>query len=771
MLIISSTGNADVKVPLTLQVTGGGGITVMYNGAAIPASGISLFVGVNGFVSQTLTLSSNTPTTFTASSNQTWLTLNPTSGTFTGSTTVTMSVNAAGLPTGANQAIVRIVGSGGVTTSITVTANVGTGGGLTLSPNPMNFTYITSTGAYSPGQTQNLSVSGASSSAGFTVTASSSPQWLLVNGTASTTFGAGTTQIPISVNAAVLNLTTPTTYTGTVLIQPTDGTASATLTVNLTISATGPTSPNTLTFNVAAPGGAAPAPQQITISGSGAFNVVTATNNCGQGWLAVSPNSGVLSPTGTTLTVQVFPGSISSQTCTGTISIGGLLTSGTSVFNVSMVIGGSGVVGGGQVASPSALTFNIPSGGTQSQTFIVNGDGTSFSAQAIGTNLTVFPTAGSTPAVVTVSAGSTSSSGTIIVSSSFGTQNVGVTVNVLSGNVLTANPSSLSFVYTPGNNLQTQTVAIGSSGDATGNNLTYSAVSAPAFVSVVATSSVTPSSLGVGFNAGQLGPGFNTGNIVLSASGTGAANTSLTIPVTVLAPGSTPGFTASPTSVTLSAQQFGAPVSHTVSIGGLNNVNFTATPISSGNWLTVSPGSGTSPATLTITATPLNLNAQTVPYQGTVTVPPNTGPALTIPVSLTVSTTSPSTPVLSVSPSSLTFNYRTGDPAPAAQNIQVGTTGGSTTYTATPSASWITVSPTSASTPGVVSVSVNTALLTQPTQTGTVTISASGAQGSPQIVSVTANVTTPPMLTVSVGNSTTFTYRTGDPTPPNHTVQ
>ena len=176
--------------------------------------------------------------------------------------------------------------------------------------------------------------------------------------------------------------------------------------------------------------------QQVTISGSGFYSAFASTSSCGQGWLQVSPNSGQLSTFATTLTVSVIPGSLSAGTCTGTISLsasGGLFSNGTSsqTINVTMVIGGSTV--SGPVASPASLVFNLPAGSTQqqSQTFIVNGNGTAYNAQAFGTNLNVSPTSGTTPAVVTVTAGSGSSSGTIVVTSSLGTQNVGVTVNAL----------------------------------------------------------------------------------------------------------------------------------------------------------------------------------------------------------------------------------------------------------------------------------------------------------------------------------------------------
>jgi uncharacterized protein (TIGR03437 family) len=768
-LLISATGCTDcIAVALTLQITNGGGITITYNGAPISNSGISLFVGTGGSTSAQLTLTSANPTAFQASSSPGWLTLSTTAGQLTGSTVLTLFANAAGLPNGPNTGSLQI-SAGGITTNITVTLNVGTGSGLTISPNPMNFSYVTSTSSFPQGQTQNLTISGSTGT--YTATAVSSPQWLLVGSSTSVSGIAASQPLAVSVNPAVLNLSVATTYQGTVNITTSDG-LSGTLTVNLTVSATSTSGgTGTLTFTVAASGAAAPPAQQITISGSGQYTAFAGTNNCGQGWIQVTPSSGTLSSVATNLSVQVFPGTIGAGTCTGTISISttGLLSTGVNfqTVNVTMQIGSLTGGTGGAVASPTALTFNLPSGASQTQTFIVNGDGSAFTAQAIGT-FTVFPLNGTTPAVLTVSANSTNGSGSITVNSSLGSLSVPITINVLGGNVLTANPASLSYLYTPGNPIPNQNLFINASQDSSGNNLSFSISSAPSFISYSTPPPTTPAAIGVAVNTAQLNPGFNSGNIVLT-SNSSAANPTLTIPVTVLAPGATTGLVASPNPVNLSAQQFGGPVSAQVSLTGLTGT-FTATATSMGNWLSVSPNSGNSPGTITITATPTTLGAQATAYPGTVTVTANNGTTVNIQVNLTVSTSGAATPVLQVNPLSLTFNYRTGDPAPAAQNVQVVTVNGSTSYSATTNANWITVTPTSGSTPLTVAISVNPALLTQPTQTGTVTISAAGASSSPQTVSVTANVTTPPSLTLSAG-STTFTYRTGDPTPQTQTIQ
>ena len=109
---------------------------------------------------------------------------------------------------------------------------------------------------------------------------------------------------------------------------------------------------------------------------------------------------------------------------------------------------------------------------------------------------------------------------------------------------------------------------------------------------------------------------------------------------------------------------------------------------------------------------------------------------MTVPVTLTVTL-----PALTVTPSSLTFSYTRGGTAPAAQSVSITSNGSALSYTVSTSATWLVVTPTSGTTPGSISVSINTTGLAAGTYTGTVTITSSGASNSPRTVSVTLTVT------------------------------
>ena len=100
-------------------------------------------------------------------------------------------------------------------------------------------------------------------------------------------------------------------------------------------------------------------------------------------------------------------------------------------------------------------------------------------------------------------------------------------------------------------------------------------------------------------------------------------------------------------------------------------------------------------------------------------------------------------PILSVSPSNLIFTAIQGGPNPAPASLTVNNTGaGTLNFTGSTDQTWLTLSPTSATAPQTLQVNVALGTLTAGAYSGNVTITASGAQGSPTKVPVTFNVTT-----------------------------
>jgi hypothetical protein len=206
---------------------------------------------------------------------------------------------------------------------------------------------------------------------------------------------------------------------------------------------------------------------------------------------------------------------------------------------------------------------------------------------------------------------------------------------------------------------------------------------------------------------------------------------------------SPPALSVSPSSLSFSATAGGSsPAAKTLSVsnGGGGSMDWTASE--SASWLSVSPTSGTNSGTITVTPSISGLAAGTYTTDVTVTATGATGSPKTIPVTLTVDPPAP--PALSVSPTSLAFTAVQGGANPPAQTVSVTNTGGGTLdVTASDDASWLTVTPASATAPATLSVSPSVTGLAAGTYSATVTVTATtaGATGSPKTIAVTLTVT------------------------------
>ena len=109
-------------------------------------------------------------------------------------------------------------------------------------------------------------------------------------------------------------------------------------------------------------------------------------------------------------------------------------------------------------------------------------------------------------------------------------------------------------------------------------------------------------------------------------------------------------------------------------------------------------------------------------------------------------------PVLARSPSSLSGSVTQGQNA-TSQSFEVWNSGGATlSYSISDNASWLSVSPSSGTSTGehdTLTVSYSTTSLLAGTYNATINISASGATGSPQTITVTLTVNPPPQTIIS----------------------
>jgi uncharacterized protein (TIGR03437 family) len=130
---------------------------------------------------------------------------------------------------------------------------------------------------------------------------------------------------------------------------------------------------------------------------------------------------------------------------------------------------------------------------------------------------------------------------------------------------------------------------------------------------------------------------------------------------------------------------------------------------------------------------------------------------------------SPSTTsTIAVSPSSLQFAYTAGGTVPSAQSIQITNSGtGTLAWSATASASWLTLSAASGTAPSTLSVSISPASLSAGPYTGNIQLSATGASNSPLTIAVSLTVgaaVVPPSLAVTP-KTLTFNYTSGGTLP------
>jgi uncharacterized protein (TIGR03437 family) len=290
-----------------------------------------------------------------------------------------------------------------------------------------------------------------------------------------------------------------------------------------------------------------------------------------------------------------------------------------------------------------------------------------------------------------------------------------------------------------------------------------------------ATSNTTPASLTVGVNPGSLPAGKYNGSLQINST---SGNAQLTVPVVLNV--STVALLNLPTSLSFNSQVATQPgqqgPSQTISVTSTGEgVNYTVTASTTTpagvNWLVVGspngPAFANTASNFIVAVNPAGL--QPGVYRGSLLVHPSNGnPDVTIPVTYTVTAGN-----LNVSPTTLNFTQTAGGGAPAAQTINVTSSGSPLTYSVLTSVStsvnWLSVNSTSGTTAGTISVSANAGSLAPGNYTGTVTIASPTAGNSPQTVTVNLTVGQPQNIAVTP-TSLNFGSQFGSPAPATQTI-
>ena len=757
-----------LAIPVNFTVGGGSG-----NGSwTVSPNSIPFSFTTNSGIFPTSSASVSTTsgfTNYTATSDSSWLLYagsQAISGLSVG-TAYTVSVGGAAnsLATGTYTGHISISDpTTAVQTTLTVTLNVngGNSNGLTISPNPLSLT-----SAVGGGQ-QNNSITVTSSTGGFLGVTGNLQSWITVQVPNTTVAPNGSVAFSINVNPAGL---AAGTYSQS--LNVTVGSQSGVLTVNLQVGGGGgggggTVVPTAMSFSYQLGTPTFAIAQQKIVVPAGSFTA-TATTSFGGSWLVVTPNNGTSVPdSNSSPIVTINPTGLTAGSYVGNVAI----TAGGTVQNVSVTLNvGQGPV---MVPSPGSAVFVTQTGQvTPAQNVFFSATDATVGQLAITTTSNnSWITATSTGSnFMTVAVDPTGMAagiyyGTVTVIQT-GVGNSPYTYPVMmivngggtGSGPLNFSPTSLSFsnvngVTTPSSttlsvsaNVQTNFTYTTSVSGNVGNWINISPSNSG--------SGVTSTNLSVSVNAAGLAAGTYSGSINFNANG---LNQTVPITLTVSTSGGGGGsVTANPTSLTFSGQSgAGAltPQALTISsASGQAPVTFTVTPTttSGGTWLTTSANtSNSTPTTINVTANASSLAAGT--YNGNLAIQPVGGTLLNVPVTLTI--TAP--PAISATPTSLTFNFRAGDSAPAAQTLTIAGANLTFSATAVSNGNWLSVSPATGTAPGTVSVSVNGSGLQAGTYNGTVTVAGTnGATGS-TTVNVTLTVTAPLPTITKITNAASF---------------
>jgi hypothetical protein len=318
-IIITAQANPTASIRTAIVTVVGSGVTSqtvmvtqLAGAATLSVSTNTLNVASANGSTATFNVTSNI--SWTVASNQTWLSINPASGTGNGTITVTAEAN----PTAAfRTATIIVSGSGVASQTVTVTQRSGAAI-LLVSTNTLNLA------------SANNSSSTFNVTSNISWTVSTDQSWLSVSPESGT--GDGTVTVTAEANP------TATNHTATVIVSGT-GVASQTITVtqaagaaNLTVS--------TNTLNVASTNGS-----------TASFNVasnISWTVSSGQNWLSVNPASGTGNET-ITVTAEDNP---TNSTRLATVTVSG---SGVTSQTVTVAQGAGAAT---LIVSPDNLNFD-----------------------------------------------------------------------------------------------------------------------------------------------------------------------------------------------------------------------------------------------------------------------------------------------------------------------------------------------------------------------------------------------------------------------------
>jgi fibronectin type 3 domain-containing protein len=295
-------------------------------------------------------------------------------------------------------------------------------------------------------------------------------------------------------------------------------------------------------------------------------------------------------------------------------------------------------------------------------------------------------------------------------------------------------------------------------------------------------SPVAPASLTLSANHAGLAAGTHTAYVDLASDV--AANSPVTVTVTLQVLTPAPAIGLSTTVVAFNATQNGAaPAPQTVAVtnvgaGTLSGLSATVTYTAGQptGWLAASLNPTTAPAILSLAASPGSLAPGT--YTATVQVAASVAQNSPQSVTVTLTVAAP-TPLIAATPTLLSFSGQQGAGNPATQTVQITNSGGgsltglavSITYPGGQPAGWVTTSLNQTTAPATLTVGAQTGALTTGTYTAQIRITSPVAGNNPVIVDVTFDIAAPAPAIMLDRSSVSFSIGALDGNPPPQLVQ